>query len=551
MPFEALSYAAQLEFENVPPEWSPLVFAFDPDLPLFPLMYFHVLASDLNGRPAHRDRAFGYIRSVQIDVNSRVLTAQVICNKDLTAESNSVRFLPGVTEEVAHRLGLLDRVTISDVTTLFPQNSPYSEKIAVLEEIWRHVVDRGYGGELPFGREWDRVLGLARFYASWYPPSGGRKAEFIQTHYFSTHFGEPIQCSAGVPAVDFYLLPTWQELTDLSNPLALFPRYRDIVEAAIEMCELPQFSAFDLANWSYTGFRLPAGRQRLDRELYMGTIVANVGTQNRTSLVECFNAFSKGAARSVMFLMFLNDLRQINSTNATPGGAARPRINPAQLTAADAADMFVNLGHHQSKKVIAIYAQQCHSNHHCLPVDTWIAAFLNYPLAVAEYNRKSGEPRGTNANWTAISSFIASANQLGKVERLLWETAQARKIHSTICNDALWCIKESGDYRARGANPLACKACDSVIRTVCSAYLAIQDALVVFNGSADAAFNISTSAANNSVLGQRFTRCTDATGILLDEDTPTDSAGSFPVLYPGQGHVNGAPMTVGDFISRY
>jgi hypothetical protein len=79
MPFEALSYAITLQFANVPPEWSPLVFPFDPDLPLFPLLYYHVLASDLDGhRPAQRDRAFGYIRSVQIDLNTRVLTAQVM-----------------------------------------------------------------------------------------------------------------------------------------------------------------------------------------------------------------------------------------------------------------------------------------------------------------------------------------------------------------------------------------------------------------------------------------------------------------------------------------
>lgn len=555
MPFDALAYGFPLQFNNIPPEWSPLVFPFDPDLPLFPLLYFHVLANDVNGRPAHRDRAFGYIRSVQIDLNTRVLTAQVICNKDLTAEPNPARFLDGVRTEVAHRLGLLDRVTINDVNNLFPVRSVFSNRIAVLQEMWHHVVDRGYGGALPFGRLWDRVLGLARFYASWNPPQGGRKAELIQTHYFCTHFGEPIQCGAGVPAVDFYLLPTWEELIDPTNPLALFPRYRDLVNAAINFCSLPLFHAYDLDSWSYTGLVMPV-HTRLDRTFYMAS-VAQTGAQNRVSLVECFNAFAKGAPRAVIFLMFLNDMRQMNSAAPTPAGAVHPRINPANLSAADAADLFLKMGGaYQSKKVIAIYSQQCHGNHHCLPVDTWIAAFMAYPLAVAEYDTKNGTPRGTAPNLNAIAEFIAAANQLGKVERLLWVTAQARKIHSTICNDALWCIKESGGMRARSANPLACKACDATIRAVCPAHLAIGQLMVGFNGTAGpgSTFNLVTSpAANNRTPGQRFASCTgqgDMHGVL-DEDTPTDSAGSFAVPYPAPGHNNGDPMTVADFILRY
>src|SRR5689334_10689828 len=104
MPFEALSSAFSLEFQDVPPAWSPLVFPFDPDLPLFPLLYFHVLANDLAGeRPAIQDRAYGYIRSIKIDINTRVLTADVICNKDLSVEAQANRFLEPVRLEVSHR----------------------------------------------------------------------------------------------------------------------------------------------------------------------------------------------------------------------------------------------------------------------------------------------------------------------------------------------------------------------------------------------------------------------------------------------------------------
>ena len=557
MPFEALSFSLDIEFVDVPPEWSPLVFAFDPDLPLFPLLYFHVLANDLNGqRPAHRDRAFGYIRSVRIDLNSRILTAQIICSKNLTVSPNNIRFLPGVREEVAHRVGILDRVTIVDVQTLFAADSGYADRRPVLEEMWHRVVDRGYGGALPFGRMWDRVLGLARWYASLDPGNGGRKAEFIMTHYFCMRFGEEIQCGAGVPAVDFRLLPTWEELTDTNNPLALFPLFTRLVAAARAMCGLSMFQAFNLQSWSLTALVLPVvvapATRKLNRDFYMNQMVNQVNAQHRESLVECFNTFNKGARRAVPFLMFLNDVRQINATNPEPTGSTNPRLNPELLSAPDAADLFRNLtGTWQSKKVLAIYAQQSHGNHHCLPVDTWMAAFLGYPLALAEYNRTEGSLRETTENLNAVQNVIASANRLSKVERLIWVTAQARKIHSSICNDALWCVKESGGFRARGANPLACKACFDPIRNVCPAYLAIADTSVSFNGSAVAEFNLLTTATNNIVQGQRFVKCIGPGGVLADEDTPTDSSGSFVVLYPAAGHIDGALKTVAEFINMY
>jgi hypothetical protein len=167
MPFEAIASAFSIQFEDVPPEWSSLFFPFDPDLPPFPLLYFHVLASDLGGqRPRAQDRAYGYIRTVSVDIDTRVLTAEVVCNKDLSVEANRARFLDLVREEVGQRLGVIDRITVTDVNSIFPATSRLAQAIPVLQRIWHHVVGRGYGGSLPFGRICDRVLGLVRFYAS-------------------------------------------------------------------------------------------------------------------------------------------------------------------------------------------------------------------------------------------------------------------------------------------------------------------------------------------------------------------------------------------------
>jgi hypothetical protein len=448
-------------------------------------------------------------------------------------------------------LGLLDRVTLNDVTGIFPAGSAFHNTVHVLQEMWHRVVGHGYGAALPFGRLDDPVLGLARFYASWNPP-GGRKSELIMTHFFCTRFGESVASSNTVPYVEFHLLPTWEELTDPTNPLALFPRFRNLISASQAVCSLPFFGAYDLTNWSYTGFQVAGPAHVLNTGFFMDQLVGAVAQQHRASLVDCFNAFDKGPPRSVIFLMFLNDVRQIHTLvpAALPTGAHRPRLDPAHLSAADAADIAMNMGAWQSKKVVSIYAQQCHGNRHCFPMDTWIAAFLWHPLHVAEYNARSGQSSGSAANRLAIFNFISSATLLGKVERLLWVTAQARKIHSPVCDDALWCVKASGELKARGANPLTCKACYDPIRNVCPAYLSIRAATVAFNGSdPEADFNLITSAGDNVTHGQRFERCDTEQGII-DEDTTTDWAVAF-AAYPSAAHPGGASMTVEEFINLY
>jgi hypothetical protein len=356
-----------------------------------------------------------------------------------------------------------------------------------------------------------------------------------------------VASSANVPTVEFRLLPTWEELTDPGNPLTLFPKFQDLVLASTELCQLTFFQAFEVSNWSYTGMKQRKGR--LDTKFYRQSLVAKVSDHYRTALGECFNAFNKGPDRTLMFLMFLNDVRQINAVTPIPSGSSKPRLNPAKLSASDAAEVALTLTHRQSKKVVSIYAQQAHGNPHCLPIDTWIAAFLAFPLNVARYDAKQGSYAGDKANLAAIQEFVSSANHLGKVEPLLWTTAQARKIHSAICDDALWCIKESAKFKARGANPLSCKACLLAIRQACPAYAQIAASEVTFNAKGGD-FRLKTSASDNKTTGQTFETCTSASGIV-DEDTVHDFSTAFRVSYPHPSHKGGTPMRVRDFIAMY
>jgi hypothetical protein len=207
--------------------------------------------------------------------------------------ANAAKFNATVRAEIAHRLGLADPVTLNDIVSVFQLVSPFAPTVQVLTEIWHRVVGSGYGNQLPFGKFWDPIWGLARAYAS-YRSDTGRKGELIQTHYFAMRFGEEVASAAGLPFVEFRLLPTWQELTNYGNPLNLFPKFQALVNASLSLCELPSFAPFDLSQWSYTGLVAGIGGRNLNKHAFMTNFVQAIGGQHRASLVECFNAFNKG-----------------------------------------------------------------------------------------------------------------------------------------------------------------------------------------------------------------------------------------------------------------
>src|ERR1043166_2105836 len=229
MPFESLSFRHTFNLPVFPEKWLPLIHLYDADLPLFPVYYFHVLSPTLRAgtRPSHTDRAFGYVARISWATNN-TLDVTVVTNKDLSDPANAGYVLP-VLIEVNERFGLANPVMQADIQNVFTPPLDVSNQVIV--EMWHRVVASAYGNMLPFGRLWDEVLGLSRFVASWYS-SKGRKNELIQTHYFASRFGRRIQSAGGIPQIDYYLLPTLNELLDRTNPLTIFPEYANLVDVA-------------------------------------------------------------------------------------------------------------------------------------------------------------------------------------------------------------------------------------------------------------------------------------------------------------------------------
>jgi len=523
MAFEALSYRHVLSISGFPQRWLPLVFLYDPDLPLFPICYFHVLRTDwiAEQRPGFSDRTFGYVESVTI-ADSGNLLVKIVCNKDLSHPSGQA-FLSPVTEAVKARLGLSDPVVLADVANAF--TGPMTHANAVLVEMWHRVVGDAYGNSLPFGSLWDPVMGLTRFVASFYSP-GGRKGELIQTHYFAVNLGEPIQSAGGVQT-DFHLLPTFCELTDMSNPLNLFPRYRSIREA-VRIFHNAHCRVIPAAGITASSFTRLHGGSLATAEVL--EVINHMPQAARDAAMEAFNAFDKGPGRTIVFMLLLADL-------------IAGRLNPAGLTSVQCSRLYKELaGTYQSPKTIEIYAQQAHGNPNAMPLDTWVETFLKWPLTLYPAHGKN------------IGPVFQNSTGIGKVERLIWVAAQARKVHSTACDDALWCTKfGAADEGPRGANPLACRICLESIRNVCPAYSKISNFPIVFNAprTVQEEFRITTSMGNNTSPNQKFVRCEGYSlyNEIVDEFSAQDVSTAF-APYPQGGHA-GDSMTVAQFVSVY
>jgi hypothetical protein len=207
---------------------------------------------------------------------------------------------------------------------------------------------------------------------------------------------------------------------------------------------------------------------------------------------------------------------------------------PHKLSPSLCADMYKSLGgSYQSPKVLQLYAQQCFGSECALPIDNWVKTFVHWPLNFTSYTDYYSDLFAASALW-------------GRLERLIWVAAQARKVHASVAAEILWCIRYgSAGNQMRGAGPLSCKICDVSIRSVCPAYAAVSSKSVLFNVDGGD-FRVNTSAGDDTTPNQTFVSCESA--VCVDEYSPRDRPTEF-LPFPQVGLA--APTTVADFVATY
>jgi hypothetical protein len=333
---------------------------------------------------------------------------------------------------------------------------------------------------------------------------------------------------------DFFLLPTWEEFTDLGNPLSFFGEFTNLLIAARDFTN-QECSTVNVGSHSFSKFELATRHpgQRLNTANLHS--IFDTFQAYRSQLLGCFSAFDRGPLRTVIALMMFDDLRS-------------SRWNPLTLTNVECGEMYIDLeGARQTPKVIQLYSQQCFGNEQVLPIDNWIETFLSGPLNFTPTLKKllKKEALNSSAKW-------------GRIERVIWVASQARKVHSTVCADILWCVRYGAPKNGtktfmRSANPLSCKICASVVRNACPAYASIEQEPVVFNASstqADGTFLIGTSAGDNVTGGQTFVECRkQGDANLLDVYSPNDEPAKYS-NYPSP-RLKRNHCTVKEFVSIF
>lgn len=534
MAFDALAYFYDFEVPDFPQEWLPLTYLYDPDLPLFPILYFHEMDPTLGSgqRAGERDRIFGFVHSIAFNRSTGRLRITLAISKDLSLQLNA-KYIAVAEAAARSRLGLDDPVVLSDIVGAL--TGALASANNLLRELWEQIVVSSFGGKLPFGKCWDPVFGLARYIASW-NSDGGRKGELIQLHAYVASFGERIQTGGGIHA-DFYLLPAWNEFRDVSNPLALFQKYSSLVGpgGATEFFAQRFVTPIGANGVSYSRFELSKLRavtgqnfRRLDTPALISLMEqAPARGRARAALYDNYSAFNRGPPRAILSLLMHHDLRVAN-------------WDPSNLSQVDCVAQYTRLGSsYQSPKVMQLFAQQCFGSLPVLPIDNWVETFVKAPLALVPVRGQFH------------SGVFASSAMWGKIERLIWMAAQARKVHSSVAENILWCVRYGGpDKQMRRANPFGCKVCDSHIRNVCPSYAAIKQLPVLFNAQAKPkfGFNIRSGSQDNVTQNQVFVACDGVDG--CDEYTPKDRPAQFGP-YPSPGHLGGASMTVAQFLNTY
>lgn len=447
-----------ISIEGIPRQWIPLIELFNPVLPQFPLKYIHLFHNE--------ERIFGFPIAYEI---SEQTNGSLTWNFRFLSNVHLDDFKMNLVKtELSHRLGAGNMVTRNDIESCCPEND---RSRPFLLKIWDSFITPTYGGSLPFGRFYDGMYSLARCASAFIPMSGG-KSEWQMMYDFIRHYGKKVEIAPPWNFLEFFLLPTYEEL--LTRELGDFPKYK-VLQTAIDKfgnryftarfttsgltlktlgCRLNDMDGYDISTRS----RSPNAMRDLTSSL-VGSTVLTLGEKKELDFL--IDAFNRMTTRAFGFIGL--------TFNATPqnnfGNWDGPRFK----------QFYVDVGEERTvgiyPKIWGMILQQGFGNPEVIPIDEWIQSFYEIPLQIDTKER-----------------FLRSFTKIGKLERMMWVTGQARKTNMYTIFNWLWCLKHGtgkttveingslSNERLRDANPLSCLKCP--LKEQCLAYSAIMNSSV-------------------------------------------------------------------------
>ena len=347
-----------------------------------------------------------------------------LSNKDL---DENQRAKDAVGKELANRVGLSDKVGLEDVKEACKGNKDFE---SFFRELWKYL-SKAYGSFLPYGRLYEEVFSIVRFVSAWQPKTG-KQSEMRMLYNFLSNFGEKIKVLDRWDHLEFYLLPTYDDI--LSGSLGDFPHFEETNRSMRKMFDLffTEISRIDgkklrymKKSWPINGFR------RITSDL---VAKGKIKIEDKSRLDLLVDAFNRHPWRAAYFIWSICNINQTNDYR--------------NWSKDDFMKFYVaTIGKGCSQKVVACFLQQGFKNEEVLPIDTWVESFQLHSLGIE--NRMD---------------FFRTFQKLGKLERAIWLASQAKKTNIRLFFFTLWCTRygTSGGRILRGANPLSCYECQLI-----------------------------------------------------------------------------------------
>lgn len=436
----------------IPLQWISKIEFYYPDIEQFPIVYVHKIIEE--------KRVYGFpvtfsTKQVSKDDKFCSLQLEFLSNTNLNKDK---RAYEEIKKELQHRLGLSDPLDFNNLIAGCNGNKLYEDFFTAL---WPKA-ETLFGDKLQFGRLYEEIYSIVRFVAAWAPPTG-RQSEMRMVLWFLTKFGEKISIDRPNDFYDFFLLPTYEEV--LNQELDVFPKFKSLLSSIKKFAKIFYTNNFNINNTTFEsikdsnfGYKKSGKYKKIDnsgefREHITAKLLKSkkINLLDQRNLNELVEAFNRHPGRATYFMSSLMNIyyKDYRSWNK---------------------DFFVKyymrkrskkLGHKGigiSEKVIACFLQQGFGKDQFIPIDTWIEAFHKFPLGLEKKE-----------------DFLSSFSNLGKIERLIWQVAQAKKVNHRVFHSSLWCIRygNQGNVSLRGNNPVSCYVCE--LRKNCPGYKKIKD----------------------------------------------------------------------------
>ncbi len=449
---EPIKYENEILIEGIPKQWLPMIKLFDPYLPQYPIMYVHIKNSErIYGFPINYN--IKKEKAGKLDISFLFLS-----NKKLDKKSIDI-----VKTELMERIGLKNKVTLKDIE----QGSKKDEHKKYLMKLWKFFINKTYGGELPFGKFYEPFLSIIRCSAAFNPMSGA-KSEWQMLYDFVRYYGEEIKICDEYSYLEFYLLPTYEEIVDnkisedfqnFFNLLSSVEKIGNLLYEEIAIDDLKMFSFKGMTS-NTEGFDLRKGPQFRSYTSYL-LKKGKISSTDKKMLDFLVDAFNRMPTRALGFVTIMfNTIKGVNFNTWK-----KEEIDSLYLNRKKTKMIY--------PKIIGMILQQGFGNEDAVPIDNWINSIYEEPLQI-----KSEE------------EFLSLFEKVGKIERLFWLVSQARKTNMKIVFDILWCIKYgtgastqriTGDKDKRlkrGPNPLSCLDCN--LKNECSGFNFIKNEKIKF-----------------------------------------------------------------------